>query len=167
MCSTWRRSTDYLETIILEDAASTFIAATKAEIRIRGDRAGYIPSKDYIVLPPAPAFDTIGSYYSTVLHELGHFSGHPTRLNRDLSGRFGSQSYAAEELIAELTSAFLCAELGVQGELRHSGYIDHWIKMLSSDDRAIFTAASKASHAASYLRSFSKTTRPHIMGSFV
>jgi hypothetical protein len=62
----------------------------------------------------------------------------------------------AEELVAELTSAFLCAELGVQGELRHSGYIDHWIKLLKSDPRAIFTAASKASRAANYLRSFSE-----------
>jgi antirestriction protein ArdC len=86
----------------------------------------------------------------------GHWSGHETRLKRELSTRFGSESYAAEELVAELTSAFLCAELGVQGELRHSGYIGHWIKLLKSDPRAIFTAASKASQAADYLRSLSE-----------
>jgi antirestriction protein ArdC len=91
------------------------------------------------------------SYYATTLHELGHWSGHETRLKRELSTR-----YAAEELVAELTSAFLCAELGVQGELRHSGYIGHCIKLLKSDPRAIFTAASKASQAANYLRSLSE-----------
>jgi antirestriction protein ArdC len=129
---------------------------TLADIRVGGDMAGYIPSRDYITLPPATAFKSMESYYATTLHELGHWSGHETRLKRELSTRFGSESYAAEELVAELTSAFLCAELGVQGKLRHSGYIDHWIKLLKSDPRAIFTAASKASQAANYLRSFSE-----------
>jgi antirestriction protein ArdC len=147
---------DVSETIIPEDAASTFIAATMADIRVGGDMAGYIPSKDYITLPPTAAFKSMESYYATTLHELGHWSGHETRLKRELSTRFGTESYAAEELVAELTSAFLCAELGVQGELRHSGYIDHWIKLLKSDPRAIFTAASKASQAANYLRSLSE-----------
>jgi antirestriction protein ArdC len=147
---------DVAETIIPEDAASTFVAATLADIRVGGDMAGYIPSKDYITLPPAAAFKSMESYYATTLHELGHWSGYETRLKRELSTRFGSESYAAEELVAELTSAFLCAELGVQGELRHSGYIDHWIKLLKSDPRVIFTAASKASQAANYLRSLSE-----------
>lgn len=144
------------ETIIPEDAASTFVAATLADIRVAGDMAGYIPSKDYITLPPAAAFTSMGSYFATTLHELGHWSGHESRLKRELSTRFGTEAYAAEELVAELASAFLCAELGVQGELRHSGYIDHWIKLLKSDPRAIFTAASKASQAANYLRSLSE-----------
>ena len=77
-------------------------------------------------------------------------------LNRDLKNRFGTQAYGAEELIAELTSAFLCAHLGVNGELRHAGYIKNWIQLLTEDNRAIFTAASKASQAADYLRSFSE-----------
>ncbi len=81
------------------------------------------------------------------------------RLNRDLRNRFGTQAYAAEELIAELTSAFLCAHLGVNGELRHASYIDHWIALLKEDNRAIFTAASKASQAADCLRSFSEHTQ--------
>jgi antirestriction protein ArdC len=144
------------EAIIPDDAASAFIAATLADIRVGGDMAGYIPSKDYITLPPAAAFKSMESYYATTFHELGHWSGHETRLKRELSTRFGSESYAAEELVAELTSAFLCAELGVQGKLRHSGYIDHWIKLLKNDPRAIFTAASKASQAANYLRSLSE-----------
>ena len=87
-----------------------------------------------------------------------HWSGHKSRLDRDLSHRFGTKAYAAEELVAELGAAFLCAHLGVQGQLRHAGYIDSWLSLLKEDDRAIFTAASKASAAADYLRSFSEKT---------
>ncbi|MGI8569616.1 MAG: zincin-like metallopeptidase domain-containing protein [Methylocella sp.] len=90
-------------------------------------------------------------------HETGHWTGHKDRLDRDFSGRFGDQSYAAEELVAELTAAFLCAHLGIKGELRNAGYIDHWLTLLKFYPRAIFTAASKASLAANYLRSFSET----------
>ncbi|MGB5086855.1 MAG: zincin-like metallopeptidase domain-containing protein [Methylocystis silviterrae] len=85
-----------------------------------------------------------------------HWSAHETRLNRDLKNRFGTKAYAAEELVAELGAAFLCAHLGVQGQLRHAGYIDSWLSLLKEDDRAIFTAASKASAAADYLRAFSE-----------
>ena len=94
----------------------------------------------------------------TALHELGHWSGHKPRLDRDLSGRFGTRAYAAEEMIAEFTAAFLCAHLGIKGELRHAGYIENWLDLLRHDDRAIFTAASKASQAADYLRSFAATS---------
>lgn len=86
-----------------------------------------------------------------------HWTGDKTRLDRDLSGRFGTRKYAAEELVAELTSAFLCAQLRVEGELRHAGYVENWIELLKHDDRAIFTAASKASQAADYLGSFSQS----------
>ncbi len=84
-------------------------------------------------------------YYATALHELCHWSGAKHRLNRDLSGRFKSISYAAEELVAEFGAAFLCAHLGIEGQLRHADYIDNWLQLLKSDDRAIFTAASLAS----------------------
>jgi antirestriction protein ArdC len=90
------------------------------------------------------------------LHEVSHWSGHETRLNRDLKNRFGTKSYAAEELVAELSAAFLCAHLGITGELRHADYIANWIELLKEDSRAIFTAASLASKAADYLRSFSE-----------
>jgi antirestriction protein ArdC len=138
-----------------DDRVQSFITATKAEIRHGGDRACYVPSKDCIVLPNAPAFDTYEHYQATALHELIHFSGHPSRLNRDLKVRFGTCAYAAEELIAELGAAFLCAHLGIKGELRHAEYLANWLELLKEDDRAIFTAASKASVAADYLRSFS------------
>jgi antirestriction protein ArdC len=84
-----------------------------------------------------------------------------TRLKRELGNRFGTKAYAAKELIAELTAAFLCAHLGIVGELRHAGYIENWLDLLRHDDRAIFTAASKASQAADYLRSFSEPSAPH------
>jgi antirestriction protein ArdC len=138
------------------DEPSIFIAKTQADIRIGGDKACFIPKLDCINMPPVSAFKDIGSYYATAFHELGHWSGGEKRLNRELTTRFGTEAYAAEELVAELTSAFLCAEMGVQGELRHAGYVDHWIKLLKDDPKAIFTAASKASQAAHYLRSFSE-----------
>ena len=141
---------------VTEDNAERFIKAIPADIRHGGSRACFVSSLDIIQLPSRSAFIDDGNYHATTLHELGHWSGHEKRLNRDLKNRFGSQAYAAEELIAELTSAFLCAHLGVNGELRHASYIDHWITLLKEDNRAIFTAASKASQAADYLRSFSE-----------
>ena len=138
------------------EQAGAFITSTGADIRYGGDRACYVPSRDFINLPPVGAFKSIEQFQATALHELSHWSGASHRLDRDLTGRFGSQSYAAEELIAELSAAFLCAHLGIQGELRHAGYIDSWLKLLASDKRAIFTAASQASKAADYLRSFSE-----------
>lgn len=131
--------------------AEAFVEKTGARIVARGDQAAYIPSLDAIRMPPLSAFDGACSYYATLFHELGHWSGHPDRLNRNLTSRFGSRAYAAEELIAELTSAFLCADLGIQGELRHAGYIQDWISLLADDSRAIFTAAAQASKAAKYL----------------
>src|SRR5206468_285758 len=106
-----------------QDGAMHFIDATKADIRIGGDRACYVPSKDFITLPPEPAFTGREQYLATALHELGHWSGAKHRLDRDLSGRFGTRAYAAEELVAELNAAFLCAHLGIKGELRHAEYI--------------------------------------------
>jgi antirestriction protein ArdC len=83
---------------------------------------------------------------------LAHWTGHKSRLERDFSGRFGTQAYAAEELVAELTSAFLCAEFNLDGELRHAAYIASWIKLLKDEPKAFMTAASKAQAAADYLR---------------
>lgn len=142
-------------------AADAFIAATKADIRHGGDRACFIPALDLINLPPASSFKSTEPYYSTAFHELGHWSGHKPRLDRDLSGRFGTRAYAAEELVAEFTAAFLCAHLWITGDLRHAGYLAAWLDLLRHDARAIFTAASKASQAADYLRSFSEPRAPH------
>ncbi len=107
-------------------------------------------------MPAMGQFRNANNFYATLLHECGHWSGAEMRLNRDLKNRFGTKAYAAEELIAELTAAFMCALLGIEGELRHAGYIADWIQLLKEDDRAIFTAASKASQAADFLRAFSE-----------
>ena len=99
-------------------------------------------------------------YMSVLAHELGHYSGAKHRLDRQLGNRFGSQAHAAEEIIAEMTAAFVCAELGLASEPRadHAQYISHYLKLLRDDSRAIFTAsAAAASKAAAYLFSFSKS----------
>jgi antirestriction protein ArdC len=94
----------------------------------------------------------VDHFYNVAFHELTHWSGHKSRLDRDLKNRFGSQSYAAEELVAELGAAFLCAEFGFDGDVRNAGYIASWIDLLKSDKRAFFTACSQASKASDYLR---------------
>lgn len=139
-----------------DDQATKFIEATRADIRHGGDRACYVPSKDFIILPQATDFETYEHYLATALHESVHWSGHESRLKRDLKNRFQTRAYAAEELVAELGAAFLCAHLGVQGQLRHADYIASWLDLLKDDPRAIFTAASKASQAAEFLRAFSE-----------
>jgi antirestriction protein ArdC len=142
-----------------QNAASAFIAGTKADIRIGGDRACYVPALDFVCLPPESAFEGREHFLATSLHELTHWSGHKSRLDRDLRSRFNQKAYAAEELLAELAAAFLCAHLGITGELKQADYIASWIDLLKEDDRAIFTAASRASQAADYLRSFSEVVQ--------
>lgn len=117
-----------------------------------GDFACYAPGPDKVVMPRPEAFTTPDAYSATALHELTHWTGHESRLAREFGKRFGDQAYAAEELVAEIGSAFLCASLGVNCALEHhASYLDHWRKLLRSDPRAIITAASKAQAAADYL----------------
>lgn len=145
--------TPTLTTIARHDAADAFIQLSSATIRHGSHHACYIPSRDEIHLPPEGAFFDANGYYGVALHELVHWTGHPSRCARDLRNRFGSEAYAAEELIAELGSAFLCAETGISPEPRidHARYIESWLKVLKSDKRAIFTAAAKANQAVTYL----------------
>lgn len=133
------------------DGAVALVTASGADIQHQGVRAYYQPGADRIVVPAPSRFDDAASYHATVLHELAHWTGHKSRLNRDLTGRFGSESYAAEELVAELAAAFLCVDLGIDGKLQHAEYIGSWVKVLQSDKRAIFTASRLAQEAADYL----------------
>ena len=96
------------------------------------------------------------AYYSTLFHELTHWTGLPSRCDRDMTGCFGSAAYAMEELVAELGAAYLCSALGIIPEPRpdHAQYLAHWLGVLKADKRAIFTAASKASQAEDYLKTF-------------
>jgi antirestriction protein ArdC len=118
-----------------------------------GNRAFYRPSTDTIHLPPFEAFRDTASAYSVRAHESAHASGAPHRLARDLSGRFGSDAYAAEELVAELTAAFICGDLGLAVEPRpdHAAYVASWLNVLRGDKRAIFTAAARAQQAADWM----------------
>ncbi|SER23111.1 ArdC family protein [Sphingobium sp. YR768] len=134
--------------------AEALIVATGADFRISGDKAYYAPGPDYIQVPPQPAFREQVNYYRTCFHELGHWSGAKKRLDRDLSGGFGSNAYAREELVAEMSSAFICAALGIVPTVRHEDYIAAWIALLKEDHRAIFRAASHASKAADYILAF-------------
>jgi antirestriction protein ArdC len=129
-----------------------FLGSSGVEIREGMGEAYYRPGADFISLPKFEAFKSAATFYATAFHELGHATGHKSRLDRDLRHRFGERAYAAEELIAELCAAFLCAEFAIDGDLRHAGYIQTWIGLLKADSRAFFTACSKAQAAADYLR---------------
>jgi antirestriction protein ArdC len=116
-----------------------------------GDSAYYRPSTDSIVMPPMAAFNSPQNYHATLLHESVHATGHEKRLKRLTPARFGSSDYAYEELVAELGAAMLCAHCGIDGDLRHSGYIDSWLKALKNDKQFILSAAGKAQAAMDYL----------------
>jgi antirestriction protein ArdC len=130
-----------------------FIAATGANYsETGGDRAFYNHGSDSVRMPTFDSFKSAAVYYSTAFHELGHWTGHASRCAREFGKRFGDKQYAAEELVAELTSAFLCAEFSIDGALQHADYIGNWISLLKEDAKAFFTAASAAQKAADYLR---------------
>lgn len=144
--------------IASHEEISNFIAATGADIR-HGDMAAYLRAADYITIPDMKRFvgtktsTATESYYSTVFHELIHWTGHRNRLARNLSGRFGTHDYAMEELVAELGAAYLCAEFLVLHKPRqdHAAYISEWLEVLKGDKRAVFTASAAAQKAVEYL----------------
>ena len=117
-----------------------------------GNRAFYSPSEDRIQLPLFEQFESEASAISVAAHECGHSTGHEDRLNRQFGKRFGTSAYAFEELVAELTAAFLCADFGIsqpaEPRADHASYLAHWLKVLKGDKRAIVTAASQAEKAA-------------------
>ena len=125
----------------------------------RGSRAFYSPGSDTVILPPEASFDDTYSYMATLLHECGHATGHPSRLNRDLSGGFGSEIYAREELRAEIASAFTAQELGLQlsdSQLAHhlelhTAYIQNWIEVLNKSPEELFRAVKSAGEISDYL----------------
>src|SRR6202790_5357112 len=134
-----------------DELADAFLHSTGADISEGHGEACYIPSRDFISMPAFAGFKGADHFYNVAFHELTHWTGHKARLDRDLKNRFGSNNYAAEELIAELGAAFLCAEFGFDGDVRSAGYIASWIELLNADKRAFFTACSN-SKAADYLR---------------
>jgi antirestriction protein ArdC len=130
------------------ERAEATINGTGADIRHGGDSAHYSPRLDYICLPERSSFVSESAYYSTAFHELAHWTGHESRINRLTNGIFGSPSYAKEELIAELASAFLCAEHSVDGQTQHPQYLANWLRALKEDKKYIFQVAGAAQKAA-------------------
>lgn len=121
-------------------------------LRHGGDKAFYSMDDDAITLPVPDAFESIEHYKATAFHEVGHSTRHESRLARQFGRKFGDDAYAFEELIAELSAAFLAMEFGVQGELRHSEYIASWIKILKGDMRAFYGAAGEAQRVMDWIR---------------
>lgn len=145
--------------------ADEFINNTGAIVKHGGSRAFFNPAQDYIQMPPTYSFtgtetqNPTEAYYSTKLHELSHWTGVEKRCNRQMGKRFGDNAYAMEELVAEISSAFLCAGLEITDgpQPDHASYLGHWLDVLKEDKRAIFTAASAASKAGDFLRRLQPT----------
>ena len=141
------------------DSVDAFITATTARIVHKGNCACYLPSADRIEMPSyrhfidTPTSSAAEGYYATLLHELIHWTSPKHRCDRDLGKRFGDNAYAREELVAEIGTAFLCADLGIALEPRpdHAYYLASWLAVLKSDKRAIFTAAGLAQKAVDWL----------------
>ena len=135
--------------------ADRIIADMSADIRHGGFEAFYNRSEDYIQVPKKEHFKTLSGYYATVLHELTHWSGAPSRLGREKGKMFGDEKYAREELVAEIASMFLSSETGIamtdEHFKNHAAYISGWISLLKNDNDAIFRAASEASKAAEFI----------------
>lgn len=141
--------------------AEAFFLATQAEIREGGSKAYYAIDSDHIQMPPLECFRDAESHAATLSHELVHWTRHPSRLDRHLGRkRWGDEGYAMEELVAEVGSAFLCADLAITPEImsNHAAYLESWLKVLKDDKRAIFTAASLASKAVDYLHTLQPVT---------
>ncbi len=133
------------------DCAEQLLSCSGAAISHGGRRAYYMPVDDTIQLPPVASFSRPDDYYATALHELCHWTGHQSRLNR-VQGRVnGKAAYAFEELVAEIGAAFLCAHCGLPARLEHASYVSSWLDALKSDKRLIFVAASAAQKAADYV----------------
>ena len=134
--------------------AEIFFRNTGITIRYGGNQAYYAIQPDHVQMPPFETFKDAESFYATLAHETTHATRHPSRLNREFGRkRWGDEGYAAEELVAELGSAFLSADLGLTPEPRvdHTSYIGNWLKVLKNDKRAIFTAAAHAERACAFL----------------
>jgi antirestriction protein ArdC len=144
------------------EQVEAFVRLTGAKVRHGGSAAFYQLKEDMIHMPDrgvfagSPTSTPTETYYSTLLHELTHWTGAKHRLDRQFGERFGDEAYAVEELVAELGAAFLCADLEIANEPRldHAQYLSHWLRVLAADRRAIFTAAKRAGEAAAYLSSF-------------
>jgi antirestriction protein ArdC len=133
-------------------SADQFIKMQLAKINHTGDRAFYSPDLDRIVVPKFEHFTSATAYYSTLIHEHIHWTGHKDRLNRNLTGGFGSKPYAFEELVAELGAVFTCNDICIDYDLQnHANYLNNWIQVLQQDNKAFMKAAGLAQKATKHL----------------
>ena len=134
------------------EKAERILKESGAEIRHGGNEAFYSLTGDYIQVPERGQFNSQADYYATCLHELGHWTGHPSRLNRETSSDMNSETYAKEELVAEISSMFVSAETGIPQTQEHfdnhAAYVDHWVKAIKEDPNALFRAVSQAQKAS-------------------
>lgn len=139
------------------ERAEQIIASSKAVVKHGGNEAYYAPSRDRIRMPKKEQFDSAAKYYATLLHELGHWSGHETRLSRDLTNRYGSPGYAREELRAEIASLMIGSELNIGHNFgQHAAYVESWIKVLRDDAGELFKASADAQRITDYLLDFER-----------
>lgn len=133
--------------------AESYFAAIGARIIEGGDRAYYSPAADEVHVPSIGQFRTVPHYYGTLAHEMTHWTGHGSRCARDMANRFGSDAYAAEELVAELGAAMWCARAGLSATTRedHAQYLGSWLRVLKADARSLLTVASKSQAAIDYM----------------
>ena len=149
-------------------AAEAYFAATGARVIVGGSQAFYRPSTDTIHMPDEARFlgddgkTRTEAWYRVLGHETAHYTSAPGRCNRQLGKRFGDDQYAMEECIAETAACFICARLGISGEPHpdHARYIQHWVRVMAADCRAIFAAAAKAQEAVAYLDSLQADAAP-------
>ncbi|MNE31373.1 DNA primase TraC [compost metagenome] len=134
-----------------EDMAE-FVDVIGVDLRHGGNSAFFSPAGDFVAMPKPEQFDSLDHYKATLFHEVGHWTGTADRLNREFGKKFGDKAYAAEELVAELSAAFLAMEYGITAQLRHADYIGHWIKLLQDHEQAFFRAASEAQKVLDFLR---------------
>jgi antirestriction protein ArdC len=145
--------------------ADNYLTREHIELKHGGDRAFYSPALDYVQMPSRESFASPDAYYSTLFHEMGHSTGHPSRLDREKSkggNAFGSELYSKEELVAEFTAAYLCADTGISNalvEANHAAYIQSWLRALKNDKNLLVSAAQKAQHAADRIADRSPVAR--------
>ena len=132
--------------------AEQLIKKSKADISFAPiDRACYLPEEDKIFMPKKEQFKTQEGFYSTMFHELSHWTAHKSRLDRPMKGNKGSKAYAFEELVAEISASFICCHLGFEYSTQHSAYVKSWLKVLKEDKKAIFRASSQAQKATEFI----------------
>lgn len=136
----------------LPDDTAELADALSVDLRHGGDQAFYSPKGDFVAMPNPEAFVSVDHYKATLFHEIGHWTGSESRLAREFGKRFGDKAYAFEELVAELSAAFLAMEYGIEAQLQHAEYIATWIKLLSDHDQAFYRAAAEAQKVLDFIR---------------